>query len=61
MNIEISTEEKKFMGNILSKELEDTRVEVHRTKNHDYKMILKGEENMLRNLLDRLKTTEAQN
>jgi hypothetical protein len=61
MNIEISQEEKKLMGDILSKELEDTRVEVHHTKNRDYKTILKREENILRNLLDRFKSTEAQN
>lgn len=61
MNIDISKDEQKFMGDILTKELEDVRVEFRHTKNHDYKLILKREEDMLRDLLDRFKPAEAEN
>ncbi|SPD71733.1 hypothetical protein PITCH_A1010003 [uncultured Desulfobacterium sp.] len=61
MNIDISKDEQKFMGDILTKELEDVRVEFRRTKNHDYKLILKREEDMLRDLLDRFTPAGAEN
>ncbi|MEZ7891557.1 MAG: hypothetical protein QMC67_07405 [Candidatus Wallbacteria bacterium] len=55
IDIKLSDSEKELMAHLIAKELEETRLEIHHTKNNDFKEYLKERENDLKNILNMLK------
>jgi hypothetical protein len=56
MPIELDPLEKDLVTNLLEKELEEIRSELHHTRGHDFKDTLKERELLVRGLLARLGT-----
>lgn len=54
MPIDLAPMEKDLLVNLLEKELEDIRTELHHTRGHDYKDTLKERELIVRGLLAKL-------
>jgi len=57
MNVELSKEDLALITMLLDKEESETRVEIHHSKNHDYKDHLKRREEQVRELISRLRST----
>ena len=55
MPVELNALERELIANLLEKELEDIRSELHHTQNHEYKENLKEREGLVRGLLTRFK------
>jgi hypothetical protein len=55
MNIELSKEDLLLLDMLLSKELEETKTEIHHSSSVEYKDYLKNRELRLKNLLARVK------
>ena len=55
MKIELTGEQSQFLTTVLTKEFEETRVEIHHARNYEYKLILKEREKLIRDLLKRFK------
>ncbi len=53
-NISLSTAEQELLLTMVSKEIEETRVECHHTKNNDYKEYLRGRESMLKEMMQKI-------
>jgi len=56
MRLEMNPEEVDLVKMLLTKDIEETRVEVHHAKNIDYKTHLQAREKVLLSLFDRLKS-----
>jgi hypothetical protein len=56
MSVELSREEQELVASLLEREFEEVRSEIHHTKSHDYKDILKEREKLVQSLLARLKS-----
>ena len=54
MPVELNALEKELIANLLEKELEDIRSELHHTQSHEYKDNIKEREKVVRELLARL-------
>ena len=54
MPVELNALERALIANLLEKELEDIRSELHHTQSHEYKDNLKEREKAVRELLARL-------
>lgn len=55
MAIELSKAEKELLATILEKELEEIRSELHHTQDHSYRENVKEREELVRDLLAKLK------
>lgn len=55
MSIELGPAERDLLGELLEKELEEVRSELHHTQAHDYKEALRVRESLVRDLLAKLK------
>lgn len=55
MPVELNALERELIANLLEKELEDIRSELHHTQNHEYKDNLKEREGLVRDLLARFR------
>ncbi len=58
MRLELNPIEAGLVELLLTKELEDTRVEVHHARNMEYKQELQGRQHLVHDLLHRLQETE---
>lgn len=56
MAIELTEPERALLAEMLEKELEDVRSELHHTQGHDFKDTLKAREALVRGLLSRLRS-----
>jgi len=56
MRLEMNPEEVDLVKMLLTKDIEETRVEIHHAKNIDYKTHLQAREKVLLSLFDRLKS-----
>jgi hypothetical protein len=54
MKVELLDQEAELLRLLLTKELEETRVEVHHARNMDYKSGLVAREGLIRTVLERL-------
>jgi nicotinamide riboside kinase len=54
MSIELGPKERELLGELLEKELEEVRSELHHTQAHGYKETLKEREQLVRELLAKL-------
>ena len=52
--IEFSGDEFELLATLLTKEIEETRVEVHHARNMEYKRFLSGREGSLKSLLAKI-------
>jgi len=50
-NERLSAAEHELLVHLLNKELEETRIEYHHSKNNDYKMFLREREEMIRHMM----------
>ena len=55
MHLELTIEEKELLGEILERSLADTRVEARHTDDRGWRERLRGEEQRLRDLIERLR------
>lgn len=55
MKVELSQKELVLLNILLSKEAADLKVEIHHTRNQDYREFLKERERQIINLMDRVK------
>jgi thioredoxin-related protein len=55
MPFELSQEERELLVELLEREFDDVRTEIHHTKSHDYKDGLKEREKSVQELLKRLR------
>lgn len=53
-NIQLSGAEYDLLVVMLTKEIEETRVEFHHTKSHEYKQYLKEREDILKEMLAKI-------
>ncbi len=53
-SMQLSTAEQELLFTMVSKELEETRVECHHTKNNDYKEYLRNRESILKDMLQKM-------
>jgi hypothetical protein len=53
--IELSETERKLLLTMITREIEETRLELHHTKNAEYKQDLREYESALKNILDRIR------
>ena len=56
MQLEIRTEEKVLLADILDSAFRDLKEEINKTEAHEFKQQLKVRESLLVNLLDRVRT-----
>ncbi len=57
MNVELNEDELGLLDVLLQKELGDTRVEMHYSKNHEYKKYLGERENLVKELTSKIEKT----
>jgi hypothetical protein len=60
MKIELTEDELLTLQVLLLKEIEDTKVEIHHSKNHDYKTYLKERETLVNELILKIEKTIKQ-
>ena len=59
MHMELTENEMALLSVLLQKELEDTRVEFHHSKNHEYKAMLTARENLVREFTQKVEKARA--
>jgi hypothetical protein len=55
MPLDLNREERDFLADLLEKELEDIRSEFHHTQGHEFKESLRTRENLVRDILAKLR------
>lgn len=59
IRVALTAEEKAALMDLLAHSLGETRVEMHRTHTPDFREKVRGRENLLRGLIEKLSTTMA--
>ena len=55
IDIKLSDSEQELLTHLITKELEETHLEIHHTKNNDFKQYLRERETTLKNIVSMLK------
>jgi len=58
MKLELSAQEAELLKSLLSKDLDDAKVEMHHTKNIEFKSVLQERERLVQSLAARLRETQ---
>jgi len=58
MSVEISEKDLSLLNVLLAKEAAELRIEIHHTRNHDYRELLKERERQVNGMLARFKENE---